>query len=446
MPTLETSRPIAAPTDRLGASQWRLIILASLGGALEFYDFVVYGVFAQFIGRAFFSMLDATMALVLSFAVFAIGYLSRPVGGMVLSWFGDRYGRRRVFIVSVIVVSFSTIGMGLVPTYASWGIAATLTMILLRLIQGFCLGGELPGSITYVVETVPRRAGFVCGIVFFCVNSGVLLAAAVNLAVHAALPPDDVAAYGWRIAFVFGGLIGLLGFWLRRKLEETPEFAHMKHMAADHPFAELIRGHARPVIVGALTTCATAGYNGLLFAHMPAYLDKVLHYDPKSVALAQNVALAVASIGILIVGRISDAVPRRHLMRAGALLLIVLTMPFYYAAAEHKMDIVLLMALAGLGAALINGTFACIIADMFPTRVRFSGVALSFNLSFTIFSGTAPLIGTWLIARTGDVTAPGYFMLLCAVVTFAATFALKSLGGMIGQQAGAAHGDRSHVR
>lgn len=431
MPTLESSPALGVSHARLTAGQWRLIVLASLGGALEFYDFVVYGVFAQFIGAAFFSMLDPMMSLVMSFAVFAIGYLSRPIGGAVLSWFGDRFGRRRVFIVSVIVVSLSTIGMGLVPPYASWGLAATFTMIGLRLVQGFCLGGELPGSITYVVETVPRRAGFVCGIVFFCVNSGVLLAAIMNLVVHAALTPAQVPAYGWRIAFVFGGLIGLLGFWLRRKLEETPEFAHMKGLASKHPFAELWREHWRAVVAGVVTTAATAGYNGLLFAHMPAYLDKVLHYEPHTIAVAQNVALAMASLGILVVGWIGDSVPRRLLMRAGALLLIALSLPFYAALVAHRMDLVVLMLLGGLGAALINGTFACIIADMFPTRVRFSGVAIAFNLSFTIFSGTAPLIGTWLIGRTGATVAPAYFMIACAALTFIGTFALKRLSGKI---------------
>ncbi|WP_341317893.1 MFS transporter [Paraburkholderia sp. IMGN_8] len=432
MPTLESSPVLGAAKERLTVSQMRLIILASLGGALEFYDFVVYGVFAQFIGAAFFSMLDPMMSLVMSFAVFAIGYLSRPVGGAVLSWFGDRYGRRRVFIVSVIVVSLSTIGMGLVPTYSSWGLAATFTMIGLRLIQGFCLGGELPGSITYVVETVPRRAGYVCGIVFFCVNSGVLLAASMNLFVHSALAPSQVPIYGWRIAFVFGGLVGLLGFWLRRKLEETPEFAEMKHLASKHPFAELWREHWRAVVLGIATTAATAGYNGLLFAHMPAYLDKVLRYDPHTVAVAQNVALATASLGILIVGYIGDSMPRRYLMRAGALVLVVLSMPFYATLVAHGMDLIVLMLLGGLGAALINGTFACIIADMFPTRVRFSGIAITFNLSFTIFSGTAPLIGTWLIGKTGSSAAPAYFMIACAALTFVGTFFLKRVSGNIG--------------
>jgi len=432
MPTLESTPALARSGERLTASQWRMIVLASLGGALEFYDFVVYGVFAQFIGAAFFSMLNPTMSLVMSFAVFAIGYLSRPIGGMVLSWFGDRYGRRRVFIVSVIIVSLSTIGMGLVPTYASWGLTATFTMIALRLIQGFCLGGELPGSITYVVETVPRRAGFVCAVVFFFVNTGVLLAACMNLFVHAALSPVNVPLYGWRIAFIFGGLIGLLGFWLRRKLEETPEFAHMKHLASKHPFAELWRDHWRAVVVGVLTTASTAGYNGLLFAHMPAYLEKVLHYDPHTVAVAQNVALATASIGILIVGYLSDRLPRRHLMRAGACILIALAVPFYSALIAHSIDLVLLMFLAGLSAALFSGTFACIIADMFPTRVRFSGVAITFNLSFTLFSGTAPLLGTWLVGKTGALGAPSWFMVACALMSFFGTFYLKSISGKIG--------------
>jgi MFS transporter, MHS family, proline/betaine transporter len=431
MSSFNTTRLASAPPARLTAGQWRMIILASLGGALEFYDFVAYGIFAQFIGHAFFPMTDPLVGLTLSFAVFAIGYLSRPVGGVVLSYFGDKYGRRRVFIVSVIVVSLSTIGMGLVPTYATWGITATLLMVFLRLIQGFCLGGELPGSITYVVETVPKRAGLVCGIVFFCVNSGVLLAAIVNLGVHATLTGDDIAAYGWRIAFLFGGVIGLLSFWLRRKLEETPEFAQMKHLAARHPLAELLREHWRPVLIGIATTAATAAFNGLLFAHMPAYLDKVLHYDPKRVAIGQNVGLAVVSVGILLCGWLGDKVPRRLLLGVGAALLLLLSYPFYFAATSHAIDVVLLLAMGGLVASLVNGTFACVIADMFPTRVRFSGVALSFNVSFTIFSGTAPLIATWLIQRTGNLGAPAYFMAACAGLSLVASFALKGLSGKI---------------
>ena len=156
-----------------------------------------------------------------------------------------------------------------------------------------------------------------------------LLAAAVNLSVHSLLTGDDVAAYGWRIAFLFGGAIGLLSFWLRRKLEETPAFAEMKHLAAKHPLSELLREHWQPVLLGIGTTAVVAAFNGLLFAHMPAYLDRVLHYDPRRVAIGQNVGLAVVSTGILLSGWLGDKLPRRYVLRVGSLLLMVLSYPFY---------------------------------------------------------------------------------------------------------------------
>lgn len=418
-------------TEKLSRNQWKILILTSLGGALEFYDFVIFGIFAQYIGQAFFSMLGPVMQLILSFSVFAIGYLSRPIGGIVLSWFGDKYGRRRVFIFSIITVSLATIGMGLVPTYATWGVTATVLMLALRLIQGFCLGGELPGAITYAVETLPARAGFVCGVVFFCVSGGVFLAALVNLGVNYILPADHVAAYGWRIAFIIGGLIGLLAFWLRRKLEETPEFAQMKDKAAKNPASELFANHRPAMITAILVTAATAGYNGLLFAQMPSYLGKLLHYDGHTVAVAQNLALAAMTLAIVFSGWLADKVPRRLIMRSGSLLMLVLTIPFYLALQGKHINVILLMVLCGLAGGLINGTFASVVADLFPTRVRFSGVALSYNISFTLFSGGAPLIATWLISSTGSLIAPGYFMMLCAALTFLSTFPMKQLDGRI---------------
>ncbi|HXR91609.1 MAG TPA: MFS transporter, partial [Steroidobacteraceae bacterium] len=181
-----------APETGIGRKQWRTIILSSLGGALEFYDFVIYSMFAQYIGSAFFPSSKPLEATLKSFAVFAVGYLARPLGGIVLSHFGDKYGRRRVFIVQMLVMSLSTLSMGLVPTYASWGVSATIMIVCLRLLQGFCLGGELPGAITYVVETAPKTAGFATGFIFFCVNSGVLVAALLSLIVHATMSEPTI--------------------------------------------------------------------------------------------------------------------------------------------------------------------------------------------------------------------------------------------------------------
>src|SRR5580765_2675197 len=206
-----------APTDAEGVSAagWRIVLLASLGGALEFYDFVIFGVFAKDIADAIFPNPTPLISLMVSFAAFAAGYLARPIGGIVLSHFGDRYGRRRVFLISIFVMSAATFSMGLVPSFAAWGAVASVLMVTLRLLQGFCLGGELPGALTYVVETAPRIAPFVCGVVFACVTMGVAAAAGVSLGVRTFLDAADIPTYGWRIAFVIGGLGGVLSFVLR---------------------------------------------------------------------------------------------------------------------------------------------------------------------------------------------------------------------------------------
>src|SRR5215472_4882954 len=264
------------PTIRsLSRGGWRIVLLASLGGTLEFYDFVIFGIFAKDIADAIFPAGSPLISLMASFAAFATGYLARPIGGIVLSHYGDRYGRRRVFLWSLFVMSGATLGMGLVPPYARWGVAASLLMVLLRLIQGFCLGGELPGALTYVVETAPHTAPLVCGVVFACVTMGVAVATGVNLTVRAVLDAPLVPIYGWRVGFIVGGLGGVLTFVLRRSLEESPEFAKMKALALRQPFRELLRTHTLPVLVGCALLAATACFTGLFFSHLPAYLAAV---------------------------------------------------------------------------------------------------------------------------------------------------------------------------
>src|SRR5262245_4431516 len=274
--------------DRLTAAGWRIVLLASLGGTLEFYDFVIFGVFAGDIANAIFPNTSPLVALIASFAAFATGYLARPLGGIVLSHYGDRFGRRRVFLWSLFVMSGATLGMGLVPSYAQWGIAASALMVILRLIQGFCLGGELPGALTYVVETTPRLAPLVCSVVFACVTAGVAVATATSLAVRTRLLLVLVPSYGWRAAFVLGGLGGVLSFMLRRSLEESPEFARMRALAARRPFRELLRTHAAQVLVGCAVLAGTACFTGLFFSHLPAYLSAVLGYDPRDAVRGQT--------------------------------------------------------------------------------------------------------------------------------------------------------------
>jgi MFS family permease len=424
-----SSEPHERP--HISAAGWRIVLLASLGGTLEFYDFVVFGIFAKDIADAIFPSPTPLISLMVSFAAFAAGYLARPIGGIVLSHFGDRYGRRQVFLISIFVMSAATFGMGLVPSFAVWGAAASLLMVSLRLLQGFCLGGELPGALTYVVETEPRHAPFVCGVVFACVTMGVAAATAVSLAVRTWLPAAMVPSAGWRLAFIIGGLGGLLSFALRRSLEESPEFARMKALASRQPFREVLRTHLAPVAIGIAALAATGGFNGLFFAHMAAYASGVLGYNPRAAIISQTTGVVVHALGILAVGALADRVTPRVLLRAGAVALMVLAFPFYGALAARTVSPTLLMILAGLCAALVNGTFAVILTGLFPTRIRFSGVALVFNVAFTLFSGTAPLIATSLIRSTGMITAPAIVMVACGLLTLVASFALLRDRGQV---------------
>ncbi len=417
--------------DRLTAAGWRIVFLASLGGTLEFYDFVIFGVFARDIAQALFPNASPLASLMASFAAFASGYLARPFGGIVLSHYGDRYGRRRVFLWSVFVMSVATLGMGLVPDYATWGIAASALMVFLRLVQGFCLGGELPGALAYVVETAPKKAPLVCAAVFACVTMGVAMATGVSLSVRTLLDPVLVPVYGWRIAFIIGGLAGGLAVVLRRSLEESPEFAAMRGLALRQPFRELLRTHGTPVMIGCALLAGTACFNGLFFSHLPAYLSGVLHYDATQAVFSQTVGVMAAAVGILLTGWLGERVPPRYLLRVGVGLLLAGALPFYAALESRAWNLTLLLTLAGLCAGFTNGSFAVLLTDLFPTRIRFSGVALVFNVSFTIFSGTAPLVATTLIRDMGTAVAPAWLMIGCATLALVGSVWVERHGGNV---------------
>jgi MFS family permease len=417
--------------DRMGTAGWRIVLLASLGGTLEFYDFVIFGIFAKDIADAMFPGTSPIVSLMASFAAFATGYLARPIGGLVLSHYGDRYGRRRVFLWSVFVMSGATLGMGLVPSYAQWGVAASALMVVLRLIQGFCLGGELPGALTYVVETAPRMAPLVCSVVFACVTMGVAVATGVSLTVRWLLDPAMAPLYAWRIAFVLGGLGGVLSFLLRRSLEESPEFARMRELAVRQPFRELLRTRPIHVLVGCGVLAATACFTGLFFSHLPAYLVAVLRYNPRQAVSSQTIGVMAHAGGILLVGWIGDRIPPRFLLRTGCVLLLIFAYPFYQALESRSLNLTAILVVAGLCGGLTNGSFAVLLTDLFPTRIRFTGVALAFNVSFTIFSGMSPLVATTLIRETGLATAPAALIAGAALLGLAGSLRVTRYGGNV---------------
>ena len=312
----------------------------------------------------------------------------------------------------------------MLPSYAAWGLAAPVLLVGLRLVQGMCLGGELPGALTYAVEAAPQRAGLACGVIVLCVNAGVLVATLVNLGIQHALSPADVASYGWRIAFLLGGFIGCVSYLLRRSLEESPEFLRM-HSHATSPLSELLREHRGEVMAAAGIVAVVGGFNGMLYGFAPAYLAQTLHYGPSQTALAMTTALLVSSAGLIVAGWAGDYLPRHLILRVGAGLLIVTILPIWSLIAAGTEHLVLLLGVLSLVFSIASGIWPSIVAALFPTRVRFSGIALSYNVSITILSGFAPLAASAMIARTGMLAAPATYVAACAVLTFVSTFAVS---------------------
>jgi MFS family permease len=265
---------------------------------------------------------------------------------------------------------------------------------------------------------------------------GVAVATGVSLGVRTYMDPALVPAYGWRIAFILGGLAGVLSFVLRRSLEESPEFERMRNLASRQPFTELLKTHFVPVLVGCALLAGTGCFNGLFFSHLPGYLAGVLKYDPRDAVMAQTLGVIASAIGILFTGWLGDRIPPRHLLRAGVGLLLVFAFSFYSALEARVMNLTLLCVLAGLAAGLTNGSFAVLLTDLFPTRVRFTGVALVFNVSFTIFSGTAPLVATTLISDTGRVTSPSYMMMASAALALIGSLFVERYGGNVLSRSG----------
>jgi len=265
------------------------------------------------------------------------------------------------------------------------------------------------------------------------VTLGVALGTTIALIVGNVLTPADAALYGWRVAFVIGGLLGLASFWLRRSFEESPEFVELKRLAAasKEPIGELVRTHPGQIVIGIAAQAVTAVFAGLFFAHMPAYLTTVAKYDATTAVYAQTYGVVLHAALIVAAGWLANRYSPYLLLRIGAFVLALGAYPFYAALSAHTVNIIVLMTIAALAGAFVNGTFAFVTADLFPTRIRFSGVAVVQNISQTAFGGTAPLVATALIRNLQTPVAPALIVVVCGIVTCAGTFAVARRCGLV---------------
>ncbi|WP_429065832.1 MFS transporter [Aeromonas bestiarum] len=405
----------------LNRQDYKTLSLAALGGALEFYDFIIFVFFAVVIGELFFPAdIPEWLRQFQTFGIFAAGYLARPLGGIIMAHFGDLIGRKRMFTLSILLMALPTLLIGLLPTYATLGIAAPLLLLLLRILQGAAIGGEVPGAWVFVAEHVPaRRVGVACGTLTAGLTAGILLGSLVATAINRGMSPAEVSDWGWRLAFVLGGAFGIVAMYLRRWLHETPVFAEMqanKALAEELPLKTVLRNHKGSVLISMLLTWLLSAGIVVVILMTPTYLQKVHGISPADALTANSLAILALTLGCIFYGRLIDALGSGPTFMLGSLLLAGASYAFYHGLAAGMDQLIPLYMLAGFAVGIV-GAVPYVMVNAFPAVVRFSGLSFSYNVAYAIFGGLTPMLVTLWMKE--DVLAPSHYVVSLSALGFA---------------------------
>lgn len=408
---------ILNPQDR------RTLALSSLGGALEFYDFVIYVFYAKIIAEQFFpSTLSPFWAMLNAYGIFAAGYFFRPLGGVVMAHFGDKLGRKKLFSLSILLMALPTLAIGLMPNFAQIGYAAPLLLLLMRIIQGIAIGGEIPAAWTFVSEHVPeRRVGFANGLLTAGLSLGILFGALMSLWISLQFSELEIKQWAWRIAFIVGGVFGIVALFLRRYLKETPVFLAMqakKQLTQTFPVKQVLAQHRTAVGIGMIMTWFLTACVVVIILAMPNLLGNfgIARADAFKM---QSMAIVMQMIGCLIAGWSADRFGAGRSMLVGTLLVALLSLIFYQSLGHvNHQTLFGLYMLLGLASGTV-GMVAFTMVKMFPAAIRFSGISFSYNLSYAIAGGLTLPVVQWL-SLYSPIGAMYYIVFVCVIAAITA--------------------------
>ena len=412
-----------ARANSRGLSSRSLIAACTVGNALEFYDLLIFSFFAPTIGKLFFPSGDANAQLLFAFATYGVGFFLRPLGGLLLGAYADRHGRRKATILTLMLMALGTLAIGLAPTYAQAGALGPAIVILGRLAQGFSAGGEVGASTTLLTESAPAlRRGFFGSWQLASQGLGIVAASAAAAVVFGRLEPGEVEAWGWRIPFLLGVLIVPVGLWLRSAIGEThANIAHTdtRELSAA---ASIVSDHWRTLLSGVIMVIGGAAANTVVVLYMSNYAIKYLGMAPKTALLAGLVAGVVTLLVAPVAGAVSDRIGRKALPSGAYVALAVMIYPAFLAL-NAVPTLTMLLVVVGLMSA-INAAGAApalvLLTEIFPARVRATGMSLVYALGVTVFGGFGQFIVTWLIQRTDSPVAPAFYVIVCVLVAFLA--------------------------
>ncbi len=413
----------------------RAVKAAALGNAMEWFDFGVYSYIAVTLGKVFFPSGNPTAQLLSTFGAFAAAFLVRPLGGMVFGPLGDRVGRQKVLAVTMIMMAAGTFAIGLIPSYATIGVWAPVLLLAARLVQGFSTGGEYAGASTFIAEYAPdKRRGFLGSWLEFGTLAGYIGGAGLVTLMTALLSDGDLMSWGWRIPFLIAGPMGIVGLYLRMRLEETPAFAAEVAKAETArpkvPLREMVTGQWRALLlcVGLVLVFNVTDY--MLLSYMPSYLTSELKYDETHGLLVVLGVMALMMVVQPFAGALTDRVGRRPVIAAGCAGFLLLSVPALLLIREGSLLAVALgMGALGLLLVCFTASMPSALPALFPTRVRYGSLSIGFNVSVSLFGGTTPLVVTALIGATGDMMMPAYYMMAAAVVGGVAVWFMTESAG-----------------
>lgn len=392
--------------------------LSALGGALEYYDFIIFVFLAASIGQLFFPPdMPEWLKQLQVFGIFAAGYLARPIGGLLMAHYGDLIGRKRMFTFSLFLMAVPTFIMGLLPTYAQIGIAAPILLLLMRLLQGAAVGGEIPGACVFVSEHVPKNyVGLASGTLFSGFTTGILLGSLVAMAVNAYFPPQAVLDYAWRLPFLLGGVFGVFALYLRRWLEETPVFLAMKAekaLAAEVPLKTVLRAHKAQIWPSMLLTWFLSAGIVTLTLLTPSIMQSQFSYSAFDSLLANSFAIVGSTAGCIFWGWLADKLGAYRVLMIGAAMLAVFSGLFFGSLPKDIPHTILLYSLAGFSLGTV-AVVPMILVALFPPAVRYSGFSFSYNVAYSVFGGFTPiLVSLWMKNHS---LAPAYYLIgVCAM-------------------------------
>lgn len=438
MSSITSSAPAGAAPRRLTSQDFRTLGLAALGGALEFYDFIIFVFFATVIGKLFFPPdMPEWLVLIQTFGIFAAGYLIRPLGGIVLAHFGDMFGRKKVFAFSILLMSLSTLGMAIMPTYATIGVLAPILLVAMRILQGAAIGGEVPGAWTFVAEHVPfRRVGLACGFLTSGLSLGILLGSSIATVINTVFTPEAIADGAWRIPFFIGGIFGLLSVWMRRWLQETPIFAEMKAsraLAPELPLKTVLRDHLRGVIISMLLTWILSAAIVVTTLMTSTLLQKIYGYTAQQSLAATSFGTLFLIFATSAAGSIVDRVGSGRFFTVAGIVFGAATWAFYSFAGTSITLMFALYAIMGLAVGLV-GAIPYVMVRAFPARVRFTGLSFSYNVAYAIFGGLTPIAVTSALAI--NPMAHAWYLLFIAALTTGVGIYLSLSGNKVESAAG----------